>query len=94
MAIDQGHQPEPIGHGLQGGHIPMWVGPEGEGGLGVRQQPLEELLGRAQRQDGNRPRFPVDPAGLHDPVVGVATDFDALEAGHRLCIDRLHGPVN
>ena len=94
MAIAQGHQPEPIGHGLQGGHSPMLVGPEGEGGLGRVSSRWRSCDGRAQMQDGNRPRFPVDPAGLHDPVVGVATDFYALEAGHRLCLDRLHGPVN
>ena len=87
MAIDESHEPEQlIGHGFQGGHIPMLIGTEAERWLGIGQQPMEELVGDNRMQDGNRSRFPVDAAGLHDTVIGMATDFHSLQAGHALCI--------
>jgi hypothetical protein len=93
MALDPCHQSQPIRHGLHGGHLPMWVRTERDGGLGVRQQPLQELVGRAKRPDGNRPRLPVDAAGLHDTVVRMSTDLHSLEASHSLWIYCLHRPV-
>jgi hypothetical protein len=64
MAIDERHQPKPIRHRLQGRHIPMLVGAERELGLGVPQEPIEELIRCAQMEQRDRPRLAVDAAGL------------------------------
>ena len=82
MAIDAGHEPEPIGPGLQGGYLPMWIGTAGAWGLGIGPQPMAALVGGAPMQDGHRSRCPVDTAGRHDTVIGRATDVHALQAGH------------
>jgi hypothetical protein len=86
MVIDERHEPEPIGHGFQRGHITMLVGVECELGLGIGQEPVEELVRGAEMEQRDRPRFAIDAARLHDAVVSVSPSFDFLNACHRLYI--------
>jgi hypothetical protein len=62
----------------------MLVRAEGALGLRIGQEPVEELVGCAELEQRDRPRFAMDAARLHDAVVRVSTSFDFLNAGHRL----------
>jgi hypothetical protein len=84
--IDQRDQPEAISHGFEGRDIAMLVGAEGALGLRMGQEPVEELVGCAEMEQRDRPRFPMDAARLHDAVVSVSPSFDFLNAYHRLYI--------
>src|SRR5215470_8018889 len=84
MVIDQRDQPEAIRHGFEGRDIAMLVGAEGALGLRMGQEPVEELVGCAEMEQRERPRFTIDAARLHDTVVSVSTSFDFLNACHKL----------
>ena len=86
MVIDQRDQPEAIRHGFEGRDIAMLVRAEGALGLRIGQEPVEELVGCAEMEQRDRPRFTMDAARLHDAVVCVSTSFDFLNACHRLYI--------
>ena len=93
MVIDERDQSEAIGHGFQGRDIAMLVGAEGAPGLAMGQKPVEELVGRPEMEQRDRPRFALDAARLHNAVVGVSTSFDFLNACHRLYIHETIGGV-
>jgi hypothetical protein len=93
MGIDERHQPKPIGHRLQGSDVSMLVGAERELRRRIGQEPIEELVRRAEMEQGDRPRFAIDAAGLHNAVVSVSPSFDFLDACHGLCIQQAKNRV-
>jgi hypothetical protein len=64
----------------------MLIGAHTQTRFGLCQQALQQLIGRAQMEHGHGPWFAINTARLDDPIVGVASDFDFLKAGHSLCI--------
>src|SRR5919198_5845424 len=90
MVINERDQPEAIGHGFECRDIAMLVGAQGAPGLAMGQEPVEELVGRPEMEQRDRPWFAMDAARLHDAVVGVSTSFDFLKACHGLCIHKLN----
>src|ERR671930_1245898 len=89
MGISERDQPQAISHGFECRDIAMLVGAQGAPGLAMGQEPVEELGGRPEMEQRDRPWFAIDAARLHDAVVGVSTSFDFLNACHRLCIHEL-----
>ena len=83
MGSAERHEPEPIGHGFQRGHIAMLGGAACALGLGMGQEPVEELVRCAEMEQRERPRCAMDAARLHDAGGGGSTRFDFLHAGHR-----------
>src|SRR5919201_4553035 len=89
MVINERDQPQAISHGFECRDIAMLVGTEGAPGLAMGQEPVEELVGRPEMEQRDRPWVAMDAARLHDAVVGVSTSFDFLKACQRLCIHKL-----
>jgi hypothetical protein len=83
MVIDARHEPKPIGQGFPHGPIAMLVGAERAPGLGMAQEPVEEVVRGAEMEQRDRPRFALDTARLHDAGGGVSTSLDVLHTGPR-----------